>query len=147
MKGVRPERDLTEMPLAVPALPEEQSRLPWLVGHMFYCTILAGNALRPIADQRCRHAMNGLLRAGRVVCPHREAAEKARAAARAAAALEGGWRGLACWFCIVDSCLCTVLVQAVLIPSFYAGGYRWHVFSVAQTPPSTRAWDSRAFAL
>ncbi len=32
----------------------------------------------------------GLLRAGRVVCPLREAAEKARAAARAAAALLEG---------------------------------------------------------
>jgi hypothetical protein len=38
----------------------------------------------------CRHAMNGLLRAGRVVCPLREAAEKARAAARAADALLEG---------------------------------------------------------
>jgi hypothetical protein len=56
---------------------------------MFDCTILAGDTLRPIADQWCRHAMNGLLQAGRVVCPLREleAAEKARAAARAAAEL------------------------------------------------------------
>ncbi len=53
MKGVRPERDLTGMPLEEPDLPEEQYRLPLLVlvGHMFDCTILAGNALRPIADQ------------------------------------------------------------------------------------------------
>ncbi len=89
MKGVtvRPEHDLTGMPHEVPNLPEEQYRLPLLVGHMFDCTILAGNALRPIADQWCRHAMNGLLRAGRVVCPLCEAAEKARAATRAAAAL------------------------------------------------------------
>ncbi len=78
--------------MTVPNLPEEQYRLPLLVvGHMFDCTILEGNALRPIADQWRRHAMNGLLRAGRVVCPLRKAAEKARAAARAAAALlEGG---------------------------------------------------------
>ncbi len=87
-KGVRPERDLTGMSLEVPTnLPEEQYRLPFLVGHMFDCSILAGNALRSIADQWCRHAMNGLLRAGRVVWALREAAEKARAAARAAAAL------------------------------------------------------------
>jgi hypothetical protein len=90
MKGFRPERDLTGMPLEVPALPEEQYRLPLLVGHIFDCTILAGNALRPIVDRWCRHAMNGLLRAGRVVYPLREAAEKARAAARAAAALLEG---------------------------------------------------------
>ncbi len=75
------------MPLEAPALPEEQHRLPWLVGRMSDCTILSGNAPRPIADQWCRHAMNGLLRANRVVCLLREAAEKARAAARAAAAL------------------------------------------------------------
>ncbi len=45
----------------------------------------------------CRHAKNGLLRAGRVVCPLREAAEKARATgtARAAAALlEGDGRSI-----------------------------------------------------
>jgi hypothetical protein len=36
--------------------------------------------------------MNGLVRAGRVVCPLREAAENVRAAARAAAALEGDGR-------------------------------------------------------
>ena len=88
VKGVRPERDSTGMPLGVPDLPDEQYRLPLLVGHMFDCTILAGNALRPIADQWCRHAANSLLRAGRVVCPLREAAEKTRAAARALAALE-----------------------------------------------------------
>ncbi len=81
-KGVRPERDLTGMPPEVPALPEEQYRLPLLS---------CGQCLRPIiADQWCRHAMNGLLRAGRVVCPLRESAEKARAAARAAAALLEG---------------------------------------------------------
>ena len=80
------------MPLGVPDLPDEQYRLPLLVGHMFDCTILAGNALRPIADQWCRHAANSLLRAGRVVCPLREAAEKTRAAARALAALEGDGR-------------------------------------------------------
>jgi hypothetical protein len=62
--------------LEVPDLPDEQYRLPLLVRHMFDCTILAGNALRPIADQWCRYATNGLLRAGRVVCPLCEAAEK-----------------------------------------------------------------------
>ncbi len=86
----RPERDLTGVPLEVPNLPEEQYRLPLLVRHMFDCTILVGNDLRPIADQWCLHAMNGLLRACRVVCPLREAAEKSRSAARAAAALLEG---------------------------------------------------------
>ena len=75
----------------VPELQGEQYLLPLLVGHMFDCTILAGNALRPIADEWCRYAVSGLLRAGRpgVVRPLREAAEKTRAAARALAALEG----------------------------------------------------------
>jgi hypothetical protein len=49
MKGVRPEGDLTEMSLEVSNFPEEQYRLPLLVGHMFDCnTILAGNALRQV---------------------------------------------------------------------------------------------------
>ena len=91
VKGVQPERDLpvTVMPNVVLELHGEQYLLPLLVGHMFDCTILAGNALRPIADEWCRHAVSGLLRAGRVVRPLREAAEKTRAAARALAALEG----------------------------------------------------------
>jgi hypothetical protein len=89
MKGVRLEHDLTGIPLEVPNLPVKQYRLPLLVGD---CTILAGNALGPIAGQWCRHAMNDLLRAGRVVCPVREAAEEARAAARTAAELEGDGR-------------------------------------------------------
>ena len=89
VKGVQLERDLTGMPNVVPELQGEQYLLPLLVGHMFDCTILAGNALRPIADEWCRHAVSGLLRAGRVVRPLREAAEKTRAAARALAALEG----------------------------------------------------------
>jgi hypothetical protein len=97
------------MPLEVPNLPEEQYRLPLLVGHMFDCTILAGNALRPIADQWCQHAMNGLMDcfAGRVVCPLREAAEKACAAARAVAAqLEGDGRSTSSSMLSSDGAAC-----------------------------------------
>ena len=64
----------------------EQYSLPELVGAMFDRTILADDALRPVADMWCRHAMNGLFRVGRVVRPLRDAAEKARAVARVAAA-------------------------------------------------------------
>jgi hypothetical protein len=46
--------------------------------------------LRVVADTWCRHALDGLHRAGRVVRPLRDAAERTRAAARAAAALEEG---------------------------------------------------------
>ena len=93
VKGVQRERDLTGMPAAVPVLPDDQYSLPELVGAMFDRTILADDALRPVADVWCRHALNGLFRVGRVVRPLRDAAEKARAVARvaaaAAAALEG----------------------------------------------------------
>jgi hypothetical protein len=57
---------------------------------MFDSTVLAGNAIRVVADTWCRHALDGLHRAGRVVRPLRDAAERARAPARAAAALEEG---------------------------------------------------------
>jgi hypothetical protein len=62
---------------------------------MFDCTgtVLAGDALRPVTDAWCRHALDGLFRAGRVVRPLRDAAERARALGRAAA-IRG--RGL-CW--------------------------------------------------
>ena len=60
------------------------------VGVMFDCTVLAGDALRPVADIWCRHALNGLFRVGHVVRPLRDVAERARAAARVAAALEDG---------------------------------------------------------
>ena len=59
---------------------------------MFDRTILAGDAIRLVADMRCRHALDGLFCVGRVVRPLRNAAEtrpgRVRAAARAAAALE-----------------------------------------------------------
>ena len=53
-------------------------------------TILAGDAICLVADMWCRHALNGLFCAGRVVRPLRNAVERVRAAARAAAALEEG---------------------------------------------------------
>jgi hypothetical protein len=59
---------------------------------MFDSTVLAGDAIRVVADtcQWCPHALDGLHRAGRVVRPLRDAAERTRAAARAAAVLEEG---------------------------------------------------------
>ena len=84
--GVQRERDLTGMPAAVPELSDDQYSLPELVGAMFDRTILADDALRPVADVWCRHALNGLFRMGRVVRPLRDAAEKVRAVARVAAA-------------------------------------------------------------
>ena len=57
---------------------------------MFDSTILAGDAIRLVADMWCRHALDRLLRVGRVVRPLRNAAERVRAAARAVAALEEG---------------------------------------------------------
>ena len=56
-------------------------------------TIPAGDAIRRlVADMPvwCRHALYGLFCVGRVVRPLRNAAERVRAAARAAAALEEG---------------------------------------------------------
>jgi hypothetical protein len=53
-------------------------------------TVLAGDAIRVVADTWCRHALDGLHRAGRVVRQLRDAAKRARAAARVAAALEEG---------------------------------------------------------
>jgi hypothetical protein len=97
------------MPLEVPNLPEELYRLP----------------LRPIADQLCRHAMNlnVLLRAGRVVCPLRvvrEAAEKARAAARAAAALEGDGRSASSWSTTSTVTLCEAGASLLLFPTRFS---------------------------
>jgi hypothetical protein len=57
---------------------------------MFDSTVLAGDAIRVVADTWCRQARDGLHRAGRVVSPLRDAAERIRAAAREAAALEEG---------------------------------------------------------
>jgi hypothetical protein len=71
-------------------LPDDQYSLPELAGAMFDSTVLAGDAIRVVADTWCRHAIDGLHRAGRVVRPLRDAAERTRAAARAAAALEEG---------------------------------------------------------
>jgi hypothetical protein len=80
------------MTTELPELPDDQYSLPELVGAMFDSTVLAGDAMRVVADTWCRHALDGLHRAGRVVRPlrHGDAAERARAAARAAAALEEG---------------------------------------------------------
>jgi hypothetical protein len=87
---VQRERDLTGMPTELPELPDDQYSLPELVGAMFDSTVLAGDAIRVVADTWCRHALDVLHRAGRVVRPLRDAAERTRAAARAAAALEEG---------------------------------------------------------
>ena len=86
------------MPTELPELPDNQYLLPELVGVMFDSTILAGDAIRLVADMWCRYALDGLfcegrmlwLLLGRVVRPLRNAAESVRAAARAAAALEEG---------------------------------------------------------
>jgi hypothetical protein len=90
VKGVQRERDFTGMPTELPELPDDQYSLPELVGAMFDSTVLAGDAIRVVADTWCRHALDGLHRAGRVVRPLRDAAKNARAAAREAAALEVG---------------------------------------------------------
>jgi hypothetical protein len=92
VKGIQCERDLTDMPSedSKPELPGDQYSLPELVGAMFDSTVLAGDAIRVVADTWCRHALDGLHSAGRVWRPLRDAAERARAAARAAAALEEG---------------------------------------------------------
>ena len=90
VKGVQRERNLVGMPADVPLLADDQYLLPELVGAMFDCIVLAGDALRPVADIWCRHALNGLFRVGHVVRPLRDVAERARAAARVAAALKDG---------------------------------------------------------
>ena len=90
VRGIQRERDLTGMPTELPELPDNQYLLPELVGAMFDRTILAGDAIRLVADMWCRHALDGLFCVGRVVRPLRNAAERVRAAARAAAALEEG---------------------------------------------------------
>jgi hypothetical protein len=78
------------MPTELPELPDDQYSLPELVGAMFDSIVLAGDAIRVVADTWCRHALVGLHRAGRVVRPLRDAAERTRAAARTAAAVEEG---------------------------------------------------------
>lgn len=90
VKGLFPERDLTGMPLLpLPVLPDSQFSLPELVGLMYDCTILPGDAMRPVADAWCRFAEYTLLRTGRVVRPLRVAVETARATARLVEAVEG----------------------------------------------------------
>jgi len=56
-------------PAGVPELTDAQLRLPEAVGHLFDRTILASDALRPLADAWCRHAKACLLRVGRIVRP------------------------------------------------------------------------------
>jgi hypothetical protein len=72
VKGVQRERDLTGMPTVLPVLPDDQYSLPELVGAMFDSTVLAGDAIRVVADTWCRHALDRLHRAGRVVRPFYE---------------------------------------------------------------------------
>jgi hypothetical protein len=83
VRGIQRERDLTGMPteLELQELPDDQYLLPELVGAMFDRTVLAGDAVRLVADMWCRHALDGLFRVGRVVRPLRETAERVRAAA------------------------------------------------------------------
>jgi hypothetical protein len=89
VKGVQQERDLSGMPVLLPVLPDTHYSLPELVGHMYDCTILSGDAMRPVADAWCKFAQSNLFRVGRVVRPLRVAAETARAAVRVASMLEG----------------------------------------------------------
>jgi len=95
VKGVHVQRqlDLSGSPdLPLPELLDAQFSLPELVGQMFDCVILPGDAMRPVADGWCRFAEGQLSRLGRVVRPLRVAAETVRAAARAAAGAEAdGW--------------------------------------------------------
>ena len=85
VQGVQRDRDLSSMAvLPLPVLPDAEFSLPELVGKMYDCTILPGDALRPLADAWCKFAESNLFRAGRAVRPLRVAVETARAAARAA---------------------------------------------------------------
>ena len=72
VKGLQRDRDLAGMPaLPLPVLPDAQFSLPQLVGEMYDCTILPGDAMRPLADAWCRFAESDLLRAGRSEWPLR----------------------------------------------------------------------------
>jgi hypothetical protein len=55
---------------------------------MYDAVVLSGDALRPLADAWCRYAQRNLFCVAGAVRPLRVAAETARAAARAAGALE-----------------------------------------------------------
>jgi hypothetical protein len=85
-----PAHDLTGMPAVLPALSDQQYRLPELVGRMYDSVILTGHALRSLEDAWCEYARRSLLRAGALVHPLRVpvAAGTARAAARAAGDLD-----------------------------------------------------------
>lgn len=56
-------------PAEVPVLSDSQCVLPEAMGRLFDCTVLARDALRPLADLWCRHAKACLLRIGGVVRP------------------------------------------------------------------------------
>ena len=77
-KGRKSEPDLRDMPLMLPEIPDEQYRLPELVGRLFDATILSRSSLRPLAGTWCSAAQNCLLRLGKVVRPLRVAAERKR---------------------------------------------------------------------
>jgi hypothetical protein len=57
VKGVQRQRNLTGMP-AIPLLSDDQYLLPELVGAKFDCTVLTGDALHPVANAWCRHALD-----------------------------------------------------------------------------------------
>jgi hypothetical protein len=71
---------------ASPVLPDAQYSLPRAMGRVFDATVLSNDALRPLADDWCRHTVVALRIAGGVVCPLRTAAEERRESAKAAAA-------------------------------------------------------------
>ena len=67
-------------PAGVPEFTDAQFGLPGAVGQLFDRTILASDALRPLADAWCRHAKACLLRVGRIVRPLFATASAAAAA-------------------------------------------------------------------
>ena len=73
--------NLRDMPILLPEIPDDQYRLPELVGRLFDVTVLSRDVLRPLADAWCSMALSCLTRAGKTVRPMRAAAEKRRAAA------------------------------------------------------------------
>jgi hypothetical protein len=76
VKGVQRERDLMGMPTELPELPVPDDLpvyslpVPELVGAMFNSTVLAGDAIRVVADTWCRRALDGLHRACHKLCAH-----------------------------------------------------------------------------
>jgi hypothetical protein len=73
--------NLRDMPILLPEIPDDQYRLPELVGRLFDVTVLSRDVLRPLADAWCSMAVSCLTRAGQTIRPMRAAAEKRRAAA------------------------------------------------------------------